>query len=299
MSLESPRLALQSRSPSSAFFSTIVPRAFLAIFMLSMKPLVAQQYADPWGLQSSAANRSAILDAKPSSSTTHSALSEQQQTLRVSKLHPGKVVDPPSTHYSQSPLPLFLDRCVRCHQSDGSGSPQVPGIPDFNDPQWQSNRAQADLVRSITDGRGNTMPSFRSVLTQQQIFALAGYVKSMDRGSNSTYRSAPLDSRAAALQASLPPLRSVGAHQSAVSFTVNYARQAAAPQQRQNANPAYREPFLNGAGIRGKTFQPPSLNSRIVPGRPFILPTSMQLQGRDKVINLPKFRIGAVLNIFR
>ncbi len=64
--------------------------------------------------------------------------------------------------------------CPTCH-GDGRGSTG----PSLLDGFWIYGPGMVSLVGSIKDGRPNGMPSFKDRMTIDEIWQLAGYVKSM------------------------------------------------------------------------------------------------------------------------
>ena len=49
---------------------------------------------------------------------------------------------------------LYNRYCIRCHGVDGRGVWDIPGVPNFTDTVWQGSRSDAQIVRSIVEGRG-------------------------------------------------------------------------------------------------------------------------------------------------
>lgn len=64
--------------------------------------------------------------------------------------------------------------CRGCH-ADGGGA----SGPAFLDGSWRYGADPASVYGSIRDGRDNGMPPFRDRLTPEQIWQLAGYVRSV------------------------------------------------------------------------------------------------------------------------
>lgn len=71
---------------------------------------------------------------------------------------------------------IFAERCAMCHGADGAGS----GIgPDLTAANYIYGKSQAEVVKSIRDGRSNGMPGFGKQLPQHEIAALAEYVREL------------------------------------------------------------------------------------------------------------------------
>lgn len=77
---------------------------------------------------------------------------------------------------------LFNRYCIRCHGIDGRGVWDIPGIPNLTNVRFQSSRTDDQLARAIMQGRGAVMPPFRGVLTLEESWALARYVRSFIPG---------------------------------------------------------------------------------------------------------------------
>jgi cytochrome c oxidase cbb3-type subunit 3 len=65
--------------------------------------------------------------------------------------------------------------CASCHGADGGG-----GIgPSFLDGWWLYGPEMVSVAASIMDGRPHGMPAFRSKMTAEQIWQLAGYIRTI------------------------------------------------------------------------------------------------------------------------
>jgi len=73
----------------------------------------------------------------------------------------------------------FRTKCAMCHGPDGAGSPvgKSMNVPDLGSSVVQ-NTADAELAQIISNGKGG-MPAFKSSLSDDQIQALATYVRSL------------------------------------------------------------------------------------------------------------------------
>jgi len=74
--------------------------------------------------------------------------------------------------------------CSQCH-GDGTGKTG----PSFLDGWWLYGPSMVSIVASIRDGRPHGMPAFKDEMTIDEIWQLAGYVKSV--GAYSTSSKAP------------------------------------------------------------------------------------------------------------
>lgn len=75
--------------------------------------------------------------------------------------------------------------CATCHGADGGG-----GIaPSFLDGWWLYGPEMVSIAASIRDGRPHGMPPFRDKMTTEQIWQLAGYIRTV--GAYSAKTAAP------------------------------------------------------------------------------------------------------------
>lgn len=66
--------------------------------------------------------------------------------------------------------------CTGCHSHGGGGMG-----PALSDDRWIYGGKLQQIYSSIRDGRPNGMPAWRARMTDQQIWQLAAYVRSMGR----------------------------------------------------------------------------------------------------------------------
>lgn len=64
--------------------------------------------------------------------------------------------------------------CVGCHSHGGGGIG-----PALMDDKWIYGSSAPNIFNTIVEGRPNGMPSFRARLTNQQVWQLVAYVRSM------------------------------------------------------------------------------------------------------------------------
>ena len=65
--------------------------------------------------------------------------------------------------------------CAYCHAFDGTGGMG----PDLTDNQWRYGSSDADVFETIYRGRAQGMPAWGNVLTEDQIWKLVSYVRSL------------------------------------------------------------------------------------------------------------------------
>lgn len=74
---------------------------------------------------------------------------------------------------------LYKTKCQACHGTDGKATAvgKKLGARDFQDPDV-AKMSEEDLAKVTTDGK-NKMPSYKGKLTDDQIKALAKYIKDL------------------------------------------------------------------------------------------------------------------------
>ena len=77
---------------------------------------------------------------------------------------------------------LYNRYCIRCHGVDGRGVWDIPGVPNFTNVRWQQCRTDAQLANIIMQGRGAVMPPFRGVLSLEEAWAVARYLRTFVPG---------------------------------------------------------------------------------------------------------------------
>jgi cytochrome c6 len=72
----------------------------------------------------------------------------------------------------------YKAKCAMCHGADGKGAmAKKMGSHDLTDPAVQG-KSEADIAGIITNGQGK-MTGFKGKLSDDQIKAIAGYVKTL------------------------------------------------------------------------------------------------------------------------
>jgi mono/diheme cytochrome c family protein len=73
----------------------------------------------------------------------------------------------------------YKTRCAPCHLPDGNAPMKEMNLADS---EWKHGSRVADLVQVISEGvPGTAMLSFKAQLSEQEIAALAAYVRSFDK----------------------------------------------------------------------------------------------------------------------
>ncbi|PYY04765.1 MAG: cytochrome C [Acidobacteria bacterium] len=75
---------------------------------------------------------------------------------------------------------LYKSKCQGCHGADGKATAigKKLGAKDFQDPDV-AKLTEADLAKVTEEGK-NKMPAYKGKLTEDQIKALAKYIKEME-----------------------------------------------------------------------------------------------------------------------
>jgi len=112
-----------------------------------------------------------------------------------------KSAQSPVPWQSASPTPgtpdvgeLFRRLCVKCHGADGTGGRarrRLPEIPDLTDASWQARRADAQLLASILDGKGEEMPPERGKISEEQARGLVTHVRAFASASGGSASAEP------------------------------------------------------------------------------------------------------------
>jgi mono/diheme cytochrome c family protein len=77
---------------------------------------------------------------------------------------------------------VFADKCAECHGAAGKGGGPMK-TPDFTNPAVQAAVPEAAVIRVIHDGKpGTAMPAWNGKLSDAEINAVAGFVKSLGQG---------------------------------------------------------------------------------------------------------------------
>jgi cytochrome c oxidase cbb3-type subunit III len=105
------------------------------------------------------------------------------QSIALSDLHPGGSAPPPplGSAYQENAYAISQGKqlfswynCNGCHAHGGGGMG-----PALMDDQWIYGAAPANIYATIVEGRPNGMPSFRGRITDQQVWQIVAYVRSM------------------------------------------------------------------------------------------------------------------------
>jgi len=78
---------------------------------------------------------------------------------------------------------LFISyNCADCHGADGSGAMG----PSLADGRWHFGGDDGEIFESIYQGRPDGMPAWGALISPDQVWMLAAYVKSLEKNANPT-----------------------------------------------------------------------------------------------------------------
>ena len=75
---------------------------------------------------------------------------------------------------------LFLLHCAKCHGKNGTGQvsrKSTPEIPDLTDASWQARHSDAQLVKSMLEGKGKEMPAFQEKIDKEKAQSLLAVIR--------------------------------------------------------------------------------------------------------------------------
>jgi cytochrome c oxidase cbb3-type subunit 3 len=79
--------------------------------------------------------------------------------------------------------------CAYCHAFDGTGGMG----PDLTDNEWRYGSSDVDVFNTIYRGRAKGMPAWGPLLTEDQIWKLVAYVRSLGGAAGARYSGAAAD----------------------------------------------------------------------------------------------------------
>jgi mono/diheme cytochrome c family protein len=84
-----------------------------------------------------------------------------------------------------SPPQIYRAYCLACHDSDGRGQTArkaMPELPDFTEEKWQAARRDAELKKSILEGKGKFMLAMKDKLSEADADQMVAFVRSFRTG---------------------------------------------------------------------------------------------------------------------
>jgi ubiquinol-cytochrome c reductase cytochrome b subunit len=97
-----------------------------------------------------------------------------------------KPTPPPTSTKAQMLSPeIYRAYCLACHDSDGRGQTArkaMPELPDFTDDKWQASHPDAELKKSILQGKGKFMLPMKDKLSDADADQMVTFVRSFRAG---------------------------------------------------------------------------------------------------------------------
>jgi mono/diheme cytochrome c family protein len=156
----------------------------------------------------------------------------------------------------------FAARCSGCHGTDGRGISSA-GTPNFTNRDFQAKLSEQQIADTIRNGKSGRMPAFGKELSNEQISALATYVRSFGASSASSPGGSSGNAAGTEIASSgiyqagddqlftLPTGRPVDEHAVIVNFTHRFAYDSAVTGQARGAELFGLDNFaLSSFGLR-------------------------------------------------
>ena len=83
---------------------------------------------------------------------------------------------------AEDPAKIFAKSCAPCHGKEGTPNAVFAkqGVRDFKDQSWQKAAADAQIEKSIREGKkGTMMASFEKQFSAEEIKGLVGYIRKL------------------------------------------------------------------------------------------------------------------------
>ena len=94
------------------------------------------------------------------------------------------LVAPPAPAAAEDAAKIFARSCVPCHGKDGQPNAVFAkqGVRNFKDAAWQKATPDAEIEKTIREGKkGTMMASFEKQFSAQEIKALVAYVRTLGK----------------------------------------------------------------------------------------------------------------------
>jgi len=76
---------------------------------------------------------------------------------------------------------LYDHKCAVCHGKDGLGNTAKGKKVHVKDVHANMKDSEADMIKAVTDGKGDDMDSYKKEFTADQIKALVAYYRSLGK----------------------------------------------------------------------------------------------------------------------
>jgi cbb3-type cytochrome c oxidase subunit III len=76
---------------------------------------------------------------------------------------------------------VYMRNCTGCHGADGKATVDVVAdATDLTSPKfWKNGTTEGEIFRSIREGQGSSMPTFKAQLKEDDIWHLVNYIRSL------------------------------------------------------------------------------------------------------------------------
>lgn len=85
----------------------------------------------------------------------------------------------PATLHAQSAEDNYNKKCAVCHGKDGLGNTAKGKKVHVKDVHQNMKDSEAEMIKAVTDGKGEDMDSYKNEFTPEQIKALVDYYRSL------------------------------------------------------------------------------------------------------------------------
>lgn len=76
---------------------------------------------------------------------------------------------------------VYMRNCTGCHGADGKATVDVVAdATDLTSPNlWKNGSTEGEIFRSIREGQGASMPTFKAQIKEEDIWHLVNYIRSL------------------------------------------------------------------------------------------------------------------------
>jgi mono/diheme cytochrome c family protein len=85
----------------------------------------------------------------------------------------------PTTAAQQSATDTYGHKCAVCHGQDGAGNTAKGKKAHVKNVHANMKDSEADMIKAVTDGKGDDMDSYKGELSADQIKDLVAYYRSL------------------------------------------------------------------------------------------------------------------------
>jgi cbb3-type cytochrome c oxidase subunit III len=109
------------------------------------------------------------------------SLSLADETLSVSDAKKLKSPVPYTKKSISQGRSVYMRNCTGCHGADGKATVDVVAdATDLTSPKlWKNGTTEGEIYRSIREGQGASMPTFKTQLKEEDMWHLVNYIRSL------------------------------------------------------------------------------------------------------------------------